>query len=65
MTSLEIHLDETTALRLQQAAERLGVTTEDLLRLSLQEKLDRLDEVFRSAADYVLGKNGELYRRLA
>jgi predicted transcriptional regulator len=65
MTSLEIRLDETTALRLQQAAEQLGLTTEDLLRLSVQEKLDRLEEVFRSAADYVFDKNTELYRRLA
>jgi len=65
MTSLEVSLDETTAKRLEQAAERLGVSTEELLRLSLQEKLDRLDEAFRSAADYVLDKNSELYRRLA
>jgi len=65
MKVLEIQLPEQTASKLQQVAERLSVSPEELLVLSLEEKLAQLDEEFRSSADYVLKKNADLYRRLA
>jgi hypothetical protein len=65
MKTLELHLDEPVAQRLEELATKLGVTTEELVRLSLEEKLERLDDEFQSAADYVLDKNRELYRRLS
>ncbi|WP_437225482.1 DNA-binding protein [Planctomicrobium sp. SH661] len=65
MKILELQLDESESIRFCEAAERLGVTEEELLRASVEEKLLRLDQVFRSAAEYVLEKNEELYRRLA
>jgi hypothetical protein len=65
MKTLELHLDEAVAQRLEELATKLGVTTEELVRLSLEEKLERLDDEFQSAADYVLDKNRELYRRLS
>ena len=65
MKVLEIQLPEQTASKLQQVAERLSVSPEQLLVLSLEEKLAQLDEEFRTSADYVLKKNADLYRRLA
>lgn len=50
---------------MKEAARKLGLTPEELARVSLEEKLDRLDEDFNAAAQYVMAKNRELYRRLA
>jgi hypothetical protein len=65
MKLLEVQLPEQTASKLEKAAERLSVTPEELLVLSVEEKLAQLDEEFRRSADYVLEKNADLYRRLA
>jgi antitoxin FitA len=65
MKTLEVHLPEETASKLEEAAERLSITPEELLVRSLEEKLAQLDAEFRDAADYVLAKNAELYKRLA
>ena len=50
---------------LHELAVRLGVKPEELVRLSIEELLTRPAEAFERAADYVLKKNEELYRRLA
>ena len=52
-------------LQLQAMATRLGITPEDLVRLSVTHLLAGPDESFQQAADYVLAENAELYRRLA
>lgn len=65
MKTLELNLPEPTAARLEEAAQRLSLSPEELLVLSLEEKLAQLDAEFRSASDYVLKKNAELYKRLA
>lgn len=65
MKTLELHLPEPTVAKLEEAAERLSVSPEELLIMSLEEKLAQLDAEFQSAADYVLTKNAELYKRLA
>ena len=65
MKMLEVQLPEQTALKLEKAAERLSVTPEELLVLSVEEKLAQLDDEFRRSADYVLEKNADLYGRLA
>jgi len=65
MKTLEVQLSEQTASRLEEAAERLSVSPEELLLLSVEEKLAKLDAEFRDSSDYVLKKNAELYRRLA
>jgi len=65
MKTLEVQLPEQTASRLEEAAERLSVSPEELLLLSVEEKLAELDAEFRESSDYVLKKNAELYRRLA
>ena len=62
---MEIKLTDQTVARLEAAAERLGLTPAQLLEISLEEKLFRLDKDFLDAAQYVLEKNAELYNRLA
>jgi predicted transcriptional regulator len=65
MTRITIGLSDDRALRLKEMASRLGVSPEEIVRVSVEELLARPDEEFERAADYVLKKNAELYRRLA
>ena len=65
MSSITITLSDEHMLRLKEAAERFGVTPEELARVSIEELVARPDEKFEQAAEYVLKKNEELYRRLA
>lgn len=65
MKTLELNLPEPTAAKLEEAAERLNVSPEELLILSLEEKLVQLDTQFQNASEYVLKKNAELYDRLS
>jgi hypothetical protein len=53
------------AEKLQQEAERLGLKPADLARAAVVDLLATRDEDFRTAAERVLRKNEELYRRLA
>ena len=65
MKVFELQLPEQTASKLQEAAERLSVSPEQLSILSIEEKLAQLEEDFRISVDYALQKNADLYRRLA
>ena len=65
MTSITITLPEERLAKLREIAARLNVTPEDLARVSIEELLTRPDEAFKQAAEYVLQKNSDLYRRLA
>ena len=65
MHSLTITLSEDRFDKLQEIARRFNVKPEDLARVSIEELLLRPEESFEQAADYILGKNAELYRRLA
>jgi antitoxin FitA len=65
MVTLEITLPDQTVMILEQVAQKLGLTLEQLLQISIEEKLARLDKDFLEAAAYVIVKNAELYRRLA
>jgi hypothetical protein len=51
--------------KLEEIAARYNVSSEALVRASIEELLARPDESFRNALDDVLTKNAELYRRLA
>jgi hypothetical protein len=64
MKRLRVDLPDDTALRLVGVADRLGMPLEELIRISLEEKLARLDERFLDAAQYVLNKHEQLYQRL-
>lgn len=65
MKTLEIKLPEPTLEKFQAAAEKLGVTVDQLLESAIAEKLERLDYLFLDASRYALEKNKELYKRLA
>lgn len=60
-----LDLPPAQAEQLRQAAERLGVSPADLARAAVTDLLGSRDDDFRRAADRVLSKNAELYRRLA
>ncbi|NIR48864.1 DNA-binding protein [candidate division KSB1 bacterium] len=65
MEQLTITLSEEIAKQLRDASEKIGVKPEELLLVSLQEKLAKLDSDFTDAMQYVLKKNAELYKRLS
>jgi hypothetical protein len=57
MNVLELQLSEQTASKLQEAADRLSVSPEQLSILSIEEKLAQLEKEFSRSAEYVLQKN--------
>ena len=65
MEHLTISLPEEVAAQLKDASKKIGIKPEDLVLVSLQEKLANLDSEFTDAMKYVLKKNTELYKRLA
>ena len=62
---LSVELSAVQGERLRLEAERLGLTPEDLARAAISDLLASTGDDFKAAADRVLKKNEELYRRLA
>ena len=65
MTTITIPLSDERVAQLQVLADEAGLPPEEFLRRRVEQLLDRPDEAFQKAADYLLQKNAELYRRLA
>jgi antitoxin FitA len=65
MSSITVNLPDEHLLKLKEIAARLKVSPEDLARMSIEELIAQPEEIFEHAADYILKKNAELYRRLA
>ena len=65
MTSVTVQLSDAQAERLAREAKRLGVSAEDLVRAAVVDLLEGRDEAFQTAARHVVGKNTDLYKRLA
>ena len=65
MTTITIELPSERLQKLQEMALKFGVTMEELIRVSVEDMLTQPEEQFRKAAQYVLKKNTELYKRLA
>lgn len=61
---ISFDLPPTQAEKLQQAADRLGISASELARAAVGDLLNA-DDAFHQAAERVLEKNRELYRRLA
>ncbi|HYK03829.1 MAG TPA: DNA-binding protein [Thermoanaerobaculia bacterium] len=59
-----MHVPDDVASRVEHAAQEKGVSLDELVRVSLEEKLAR-DQQFEAAARYVLAKNAEIYERLS
>ena len=64
-TLLTITLSPEELQQLNDAAQRLQMTPEELIQLSVKSFLRRPNHSFQDAAEYVLRKNNELYKRLA
>jgi hypothetical protein len=62
---LSVELSAAQSERLRLEAERLGLTPEDLARAAISDLLASTGDDFKAAAERVLKKNEELYRRLA
>jgi len=65
MTTISIPLAEERFNQLQELAERVHVSPEELARAGLEHWLRQPRQDFVQAARYVLQKNADLYRRLA
>ena len=65
MATLTIELTSERYKQLHALAAFFKITAEDLARIAVEDLLIGPDDHFRAAADYVLTKNAELYRRLA
>ena len=62
---LTLELNEAQQRRLAEIAQRLGVSPTELAQAAVRELLAEPDGRFELAADIVLRKNQELYRRLS
>jgi hypothetical protein len=63
--NVAFELPPAQAEKLQEVADRLGLSPSDLARAAVTTLLADGDDDFRVAADRILRKNTELYRRLA
>jgi hypothetical protein len=62
---ISIDLSEEQTRSLETTAERLGVLPQQLAQAALADLLAQPGDEFQRAAEYVLAKNRELYKRLA
>jgi predicted transcriptional regulator len=65
MRSLTVLFSDESLTKLQQLATVEKTTPEELVRVCVEEWLKTGMPDFATAADYVVKKNSELYRRLA
>lgn len=65
MHRYSIQLDDDRSRLLEARARLAGVTPQEFLERSSAESLDHPTPDFAAAAEQVLKKNGELYKRLA
>ena len=65
MATITINISEEQLQKLQELAQKLGMSTEEFLSASLEDLLNYRQGEFTQAASYVMRKNAELYRRLA
>ncbi len=63
--TINLEFDEQQTQRLQEAARRLNVSVNDLAKAAISDLLAKPESEFDQAANRVLKKNAELYRRLA
>jgi len=65
MSTITVTVSDDRLSKLKEIAKRYNISPEDLVRVTIDELIARPEEAFQQAADYVLNKNSELYRRLA
>jgi hypothetical protein len=62
---LSLEITEAQQGQLNAIAQRLNVPVDELAAAALRDLLDRRETEFEAAAQRVVKKNAELYRRLA
>ena len=65
MAYITINISDEQLRKLQQLAQESQISPEDLLQSGIDDWLATPKDEFKQAANYVLNKNAELYRRLA
>lgn len=65
MVTYTISLSEKQSQQLREIADQYHIAPEELVRASIEDLLNRSQEDFQVALEYVLKKNAELYKRLA
>ena len=60
-----IELTEVEEKKLEEAANRYGIKSQDLMRIRVLDVFSAPDADFQTAAEYVVKKNKELYKRLS
>lgn len=65
MKTLTINLPDKTIERITKVANELGISVDEWVQASIEEKLNRLELDFKETVKHVLEKNAELYRRLS
>ena len=65
MGKITMMLPDEHQSRLENRAADLGITVEELVKMSLDELLAKTDATFEQAVNRVLEKNKDLYERLA
>ncbi|WP_442936771.1 DNA-binding protein [Nostoc sp.] len=65
VASITLDFSDEQLQKLQAIAQETGISLEDLLRARIEDWLSHPTSDFAQAANYVLKKNAELYRRLA
>lgn len=61
---VELELSPSVMEQLNERAKSLGIRPEELARAAVTDLVSRPAEDFESAAEHILKKNAELYRRL-
>ena len=64
MTTITITLPDDRLQKLKELSSFFRISTEDLIRVSIEDLITRPDEEFERIVEYVL-ENAELYKRLA
>ncbi len=62
MSTITISLADDQLAKLQEKADRIGVSPEELARVSIEDLLTRPDDAFERAVAYVLDKYAALYQ---
>lgn len=65
MTRITVQLDDTKANLLREKAEKFGLSPNQFVVASIEDLLAQPEPEFDIAAQKVLAKNKELYKRLA
>lgn len=65
MSTITLPLSDEMMTELRRLTAERGTSPEEYLRRALESLIDRRRQDFTRAAEHVLEKNAELYRRLA